>query len=177
MKSTIRCLVAFAIALTGAGCAQNAALEVELTLPPGPTDGTTMFAVVQARDAAEFVLEEEWRGGDLEPIALIPGEAIEDHVSILSTDASTDLLIKVRFCTSPDCIDIDDATSPDRWFEIEHPFYIGKRTYWTAEDAIPEIPTERDTAPLFVGRCEVEGCITGPIVDYCSLDGRHLCED
>jgi hypothetical protein len=162
------------IALGLAGCAQNAALEITLDLPPGPSDGTTVYVLTQPRSAAENPFTDEWRGDDLPAIELMPGMAIEDQISVLSTDDSTDLNLKVRFCANENCTAIEDDMAPERWYALEHPFYIGERTYWSV--SIPTIPTMRDTEPTPVEMCDIRGCVDGDLSSYCRVDGRHLCE-
>ncbi len=162
------------LVLGGAGCAQNASLEITLNLPQGPSDGSTVYVLTQPRAAAENPFADEWRGDDLPAVELDPMTDIQDHISVLSTDDTTDLNIKVRFCANPNCTDIADDMAPERWFQLEHPFYIGARTFWTAD--ITEIPTMRDSSPTIVGMCAIRGCVDGDSSSYCRTDGRHLCE-
>lgn len=171
---TLAALALAGFGLFASGCAQNAALELKILLPPAPTDGSQVFVLIQPRSAADNPFEDEWRGDDLEAIELVPGDTYPDHVSVMSTEDATDLNLKVRFCASPNCTDIEDDTAPELWYALGHPFYIGERTSWST--TISEIPTERDTAPEEVDRCQIEGCVDGPLSSYCRGDGRHLCE-
>ena len=168
------CVCVIAAAMLGAGCAQNAALEVRLDLPAGPTDGTTTYVLTQPRRAAENPFMDEWRGDDLTAIELSPGERLEDHISVLSDDDATDLHIKVRFCSSPSCTAIEDDMAPEHWYKLDHPFYIGARTFWSV--TIDSIPIDRDTTAAEVDRCQIRGCVDGDLSSYCRVDGRHLCE-
>ncbi len=82
--------------------------------------------------------------------------------------------MKVRFCVNPTCTDIADDMAPERWFALEHPFYLGERTSWTA--TISEVPSGRDTAPFIAPRCVIEGCADAELGSYCHPDDTHLCE-
>jgi hypothetical protein len=158
----------------GSGCAQNSALEVSIDLPPGPTDGTSTFVLIQPRSAAENPFMDEWRGDDLDAVELLPGERLVDEVSVLSTDDTINLHLKVRFCSSPSCTAIEDDMAPERWFKLTHPFYIGQTTSW--DTMIPVVPADRDTTETCIVKCQIQGCVDGVLSSYCRVDGRHLCE-
>jgi len=177
MKRYLGLLLSLGLGIASAGCAQNAAFELLLDLPPGPADGTPLFVLVQPRNAALNPFEDGWRGDDIESFELVPGERSEDHISVISGDETVDLNLKVRFCQSPSCSGFDDDRGPERWFQFEHPFYIGARTYWDPElPIIVDVPTERDTTPTVIDRCQIQGCVDGRLSMYCRTDGRHLCE-
>jgi len=172
--TALTALAALASGLFASGCAQNAALEIAIDLPAGPGDGSRVFVLVQPRKAADNPFEDEWRGDDLEAVELMDGESFTDNVSVMSTDDTTDLNLKVRFCASPNCTAIEDDTAPELWYALQHPFYIGERTSWDVE--ILAIPAERDTAPELIEKCDIKGCVDGPLSSYCRMDDRHLCE-
>jgi len=166
------------------GCGQNAVLELTIDLPPLETgewcddpDYVGMaprFAFVQPR-ASDNPFSDEWPPDDLPPIEL--GTArIEDHVSVVTDDTSLDVHLKIRFCHGEACGVFCDATSPEHWFVLEHPFYEGHRTSY--EIVINSIPTMRPAEPEVVERCRIRGCLTGtPLGSYCTMDGRHVCDD
>lgn len=172
--TALTALAALASAFLAAGCAQNAALEIAIELPAGPADGSRVFVLVQPRKAADNPFEDEWRGDDLAAVELLEGESFVDNISVMSTDDTTDLNLKVRFCASPNCTAIEDDTAPELWYALQHPFYIGERTSWGVE--IFEIPLARDTEPDVVEKCQIKGCVDGPLSSYCRMDERHLCE-
>jgi hypothetical protein len=128
------------LAALGSGCTLNAAFELEIGLPPGPSGGRTMWALLQPRNAAENPFLDVWRGDDLDPIELIPGTPQTDRISILSGREDVDLALKVRFCVSQTCTELDDDEAPERWIEFEHPFYIGARTSWKPPMDSPDLP-------------------------------------
>jgi len=172
--TSLTTLSALALGLFASGCAQNAALEIAIEMPFGPDDGSRVFVLVQPRKAADNPFADEWRGDDLDAVELIPGDTFVDNISVMSTDDTTDLNLKVRFCASPNCTAIEDDTAPELWFALQHPFYIGERTSWDVD--ILEIPEERDTAPEVIEKCQIKGCVDGPLSSYCRADLRHLCE-
>jgi len=189
-------------ALVLGGCAQNAILELQVQLPEAPPDDGVgpWYAQIQLRRAADHPFDIEWMGGDLEGVEL--GDTPRwDCVSVQSADPSMDLHVRVRFCRSPDCLNLPhDATPRERWYRLEHPFYIGRRTYWhTTIDSVPvcerdedcggvgvcndsvcgcevdsecdgEMVCEAGTCVEDVGRCSIEGCIEGPSTNFCSVD-------
>lgn len=165
--------LSFLAVLLLAGCGQNAILELTIDLPAAPAAGEEWFAAVQPR-TSENPFEEDWPPDDLPPITL-GSETMQDAVSVVTEDTSLDVHLKVRFCRSADCTALADATSPEVWYLLEHPFYEGKRTSVHIE--IAEVPMGRPTMPSVVDRCLITGCLTGTAAMYCTLDGRHVCED
>lgn len=165
--------LSFVAALLLAGCGQNAILELTLDLPPAPSSAEEWFATVQPR-TSENPFEEDWPPDELPPITLGPS-AMQDAVSVVTEDTSLDVHLKVRFCRSPDCTALADATSPEVWYLLQHPFYEGKRTSFHIE--IGEVPMGRPAAAVVVDRCRIGGCLTGTSTMFCTLDGRHVCED
>lgn len=158
--------------LCAAGCTQNAILEMAIDLP-SVDEGVVLHAQPQMRVASMNPHAEEWRGEDLEAIEL-GSERIVDEISLVAEEDEVDVAVKVRFCTTPSCTSLDDADAPERWYLLEHPFYLGRRTEWAVR--IEEVPAARDTSPLVVGRCDIRGCVEGDLSSYCRVDGRHLCE-
>ncbi len=171
--------LALALFAAAAGCADNAVLELMVELPASPGDDP-VYVQVQPRRASNNPFTDEWRGDDVEPIAL-GAEPFVDHISVVSEEAGVDLAVKVRFCASPTCTDLADVDAPERWYLVEHPFYVGERT--EADLVVSEVASAtcvEGTAgcPTVVDRCAVRGCTGGdPPSTYCRLDGRHLCED
>ena len=161
MRSS-RSLMLF-VALVAGGCAENAFLELQLELPPTPAgDEEPWFARIQVRDAANNPFELQWSGGD--PFGSVPlGPAARwECISVESRDEEIDVNVRVRFCRTPDCSDLGDPTDRERWFRIERPFYIGKRTFFRAR--IPRVPRCATDADCDVGVCDEEsgrcGCET-----------------
>lgn len=162
------------LGLLSVGCARNAVLEVDLDLPPGPTN---RYAVVQFESQdAEFT--SSWGRTDSWPGEQLTTERQSVVYSVMTESIDSEVRIKVNFCTSPDCSALDDA--PDRvpavWYELEHPFYLGQHTRWHVTiDAPPIDPPDEAT---MIDRCEISGCISAPdsTESYCRLDGTHFCE-
>jgi hypothetical protein len=169
-----------AIAALLTGCAQNAFFELQVELPANPA-GQTWFAQIQVRDTNQgFAIP--WMGGDLPTVPL--GDARQwDCLSVESLDAQVSLHVRVRFCRSEDCLDLEDGDPPERLYSFETPFYIGSRTYFRV--VVPRIPVCATDTDCDVGvcltdrcRCSIEGCIEGPVsATFCSTEtDEHFCE-
>ena len=178
------------LAFVHAGCTENAVLEIELQLPPNPGPGTR-FALTQMRRADMNPFDEQWAGQDL-PAVELGTEALVDEISVVSDEDDLDMHVRVRFCISRTCGDLMDANAPERWFFLEHPFYLGHRTEWREGDMaraddprIESIPDATDSCtadpmpgncPIMVGRCQIRGCVEGMIGNFCDMSDRHFCE-
>jgi hypothetical protein len=166
--------VVFAMVLVACADQQNAVLEVEITLPPQLASSDQVHVVTQFRRAAGYPFEAEWEPPDS------PGNALTDAqssiaFSVVTEDPNTDVNVRLRFCSRAQCEDLSDDNSPERWFVLEQPFYMGERTFWSAE--IATIPDRRPSSPERADRCSIRGCNEGgEVSSYCRLDGRHLCE-
>lgn len=141
-----------ALALLTSACAQNAILELQVELPPAPATGPR-FAQVQVRRAAGNGFDAVWMGSDPRTVEL--GDSAQwDCISVVTNDDTIDLNVRVRFCRESNCLGFGDDTAPERRYHLEHPFYIGRRTYWTTRiAAVPQCTTDAD--------CEVGRCIDG----------------
>lgn len=172
-----RCgLLGVALAVPAAGCARNAVLEVELTVPGQPATGPARYAVAQF-EAAPQPFEADWRGSNDHPGRPLDGGPQTLAYSVVSEDASTVVQMKVLFCTTPDCSALEDAPDrvPSLWYRLERSLYIGERTRWDVTvDAVPQDPA---SDVIEVDKCAVEGCIraTGE-TSFCRLSGEHYCE-
>ena len=135
------------LAMILAGCAENAVLELQVELPPAPqpATGEPWYAQVQVRrSTAGFVEDGFWSGTDPRTIQL--GESRQwDCISVESHDDTVSLNVRVNFCRSPDCGSDDRARVAERRYTLEHPFYIGRHTYWhTRIDRVPECGSDDD---------------------------------
>lgn len=156
-------LLAFGIATLSIGCAQNAILELQVDLPaaPTPSDGRPWFAQVQVRRASDNPFDTDWMGVDDQLFEL--GDTRQwGCISVVSSDQELDLHIRVRFCRGDNCLDLLDASPPERWYSLEHPFYIGRHTYYRITDIaeVPECTTDGDCGGI--GACVdgLCGCVT-----------------
>lgn len=157
-----------------AGCAETGVLELQLMLPPKPAGDTEpLFALVQVRRSAAHPFEVDWVGQDLTAVEL-GSTPILQQTSVIGRDPALDLHIKVRFCRAPSCDALVDASAPEVWLALEHPFYVGRRTAWAT--CIDAVPSARPLQPLTIDRCEIRGCTAGSSSTYCSSDGQHFCE-
>lgn len=146
------CWPAALVPLLAAACAQNAFLELSLHLPSRPS-GQEWFAQVLAADESSYPFDVETWG--ITPLPAVPlgTEPQWSCMSIQTHDATMNLNVAVRFCRSSDCA--DDA-APERLYRLEHPFYIGSRTYYEID--IPSLPP---TTCASAEDCELGVCIAG----------------
>ena len=162
-------------ALLTLGCAENAFLELQLRLPPAPA-GESWFAYTQARSAADFTFAGLWGGGRDPAVVPLTDEQAWTCTSVEATDESVDLNVRVRFCRSENCLDLmlGDGFAPEALYAIEHPFYIGRRTYARFEvDRIPNCSTSSDCA---VGICTDEGRCGCETDADCTTLPNHVCD-
>jgi hypothetical protein len=171
------------IAILLSGCAQNGILELLIDLPPAPADTgpDPWFATVQVRreSASSFMMP--WDGEDPVAVELGP-EPVRDCISVVADEDDFNLEIRVRFCRDQNCLSFADGTPPERLYRLEHPIYIGRRTYW--REQILSVPNCMEDEDCEVGRC-IEGrcgCVT--TADCCGEDGClcprppcYSCED
>lgn len=165
------------LALALSACARNAALEVEIEVPPADAAAPSRYAVVQFETAAQS-FESDWRGANEYPGALLGTDPQTLRYTVLSESPETVVQVKVLFCTTADCTGADD--SPDRtpalWYRLERSLYVGERTRWRVR--IASVPSDPPTTPIDVDKCEIEGCIRagGSETSFCRLSGEHYCE-
>ncbi len=161
-------------ALALGGCANNAVLEVHLSLPAQPDAGfvdagtgvdggaAPTYAFVQIRAADGHPFDVEWTGDDYAGTKLtdqMPGSV---DYSAISTDGTIDARMKVRFCRTPSCSALADSNSQEDWYELQHPFYIGQRTSWDGGAPYPPPLDEAGTPEVdMVDKCQIRAASSG----------------
>lgn len=178
-------LAVLLLALPLVGCAENAFHELQIRLPAAPAEfpmtppGQTpqgWFAQVQVT-SSDIPLEIAVMGNPLEGETIELGpQPIWDCISVESADESVDLNVRVRFCLTDNCLGLAEAgTRRERWYTIEHPFYIGQRTYHQIEiDQVPECEVNEDCAGW--GVCGGDGQCTCTEDSHCPNADRCLVE-
>ncbi len=152
------------------GCARNAALDVQLELPPG----TGIARVEFERFGASF--NAPWTQSH--DVALMPGSQQPTLFTILTDDPGPTVLVNVRFCQSTAACD-RTPDGPSVRYELQSPFYLGHRTTWNYR--LLCTPAAEATTTTTIDRCEIGGCVTvAPGTDmpvsFCRADGTHFCE-
>ncbi len=159
------------LALGGAGCAQNAILELTVQIR---SDGNGLYAFTQVRPATRFPFEAEWRSSDDPDGVALASTEVEDRLSVEVEEPPGQVNVRIRFCSDPRCASADDVMAPEHRTTLESAFYLGEYTYYTL--VVPRIP-DGESEIQRVGKCEIIGCTAGdPTSDYCRADGRHFCE-
>lgn len=176
-----RRLIPLMALVLASGCARNAVLEVELTLPPRPESEPPLFAVVQFEtddpETGREAFERVWASGDAYPGVRLATETQLASYSVVSENSGRVLLVKVLFCSTDRCSAIEDDPDvvPAVWYRLERPFYVGQRTWW--RHVIDTIPLERPSEPIPIDKCQIEGCIRAVTeTTYCRHTGQHYCE-
>ena len=158
-------------ALLAWGCAENAILELEVTVPTaaaaGYPDATQVILGFQSSTATDpsalSARPAEQRTIDL-PTADAAIQPIAVEASGLELEQA--LFVSVRYCAVP-CGEV-----PPLWIRYERAFYLGEYT----EHRVA-LPVAGDDV-LDVGTCEVRGCFPGtPTTTGFCYDGteRHFC--
>lgn len=165
-------ILVLATLLLATGCARNAMLELDVVVPP-QTVADRPFAYIEvSSDISSF---------DESPFS-IQGTANLDVMdggtapfAVLTGDESTEVRVRVRYCRSASCSDIDDVrafeegTEPGLFYSFERAFYIGAVTSYTLE--VGPLSAEQPLAMTSVSticRCQVAGCATTlPGGSYC----------
>lgn len=150
------------------GCAQNAILEIEMTLPPADQVGGMTRAVIgfQLSGAATPATVTP----DQQEFLLPPAGDSVQRLSIVASggDVELPLWLSVRYCDT----ECGFGEAP-RLIRYERAFYVGE---FTQHELTLPLPTDEDVA---VGTCEVFGCLgdTMPTSGACVYgEGRHACE-
>ena len=180
------------LGIAGSACAENAALEITLDLPPSRVEmlrsgamGERRFAQVQVQrpqtDSPELDFSPIWTDPSDEQSIPLAGGTMRtvEEISVLTEHTGTNLYLKVRFCVDPSCGALDDDGPPEAWFALEHPFYTGERTRWTTllsdgATRIPSIPEPPVAGTCAIDcadfDCEPSGCGIS-FVDKCEIAG------
>ena len=161
-------------ALLAGGCAQNAILELQIELPPAPAGSSARFAYVQvASPNSGFDFGVDW--GDEGFTVPLTDTSQWTCVSVVGASPEVDVNARVRFCQEERCLDVADGNAPESRIFVR--CTSGRcgcsgDADCTAEDAVCRAGGCVDR----VGRCDVEGCITGATDNFCADDGSHFCE-
>jgi len=166
--------IAILLGLFALGCVENAILELQIQLPAAPeADPLPWFVQLQIRDASGHPFDIPWMGDDGSAVELEAAPRWE-CISVTSNDDTLDLHVRVRFCRSDNCLDLADGSPPERLYSLEHPFYIGRRTYYQITvPGIPDCMTSADCMADAEGVCIEGNCNCNTDAD---CDTGHRCE-
>ena len=164
MRTRLAALITLSMLL--AGCARNGILELTFELPASPRLSATELRVLSG-EQTDFD-SPRWSGAEPQPLdydrtvrvdVVAEGEALEEP-----------LALRLRLCDGS-CT----QTSPEVRVGIERAFYAGARTWVSI--AVPVISAD-SFEPMFVGRCEVGGCLEGDTRSFCRQEPSmpHYCD-
>jgi hypothetical protein len=174
------------ILLVAGGCANNAIFTLHLDLPPAPPGPPVPRPqlVVEGRAATGLVMADwtadwqQWQAGGIPLNATVRTTASVDFVASGAT-VTEPLWVKIRFCVSEVCTDVDDGVAPEVRVAFERVFFQGRYTEYTLPIAFGLMDGDvLDTSMTPVPKCMVAApdCIDGmPATDWC-IDGQHWCE-
>lgn len=173
-SSLLLACLALALSLSLSGCARNAILEVELTLPVAPDPASSLYAVIMVVDD-----EHDFDSVNIEPQhsgTLLTGDPQTIAFSVMTERADGAMRMVVYFCPNTVCAGGDVPRLPQVRYRFERATYIGRRTRFRAViDAVPEAAS---TYPEnCVDRCSIEGCIEGSGTFCRTDDGTHYCQE
>jgi hypothetical protein len=168
----MRPLLVLVLVLVGVGCGEpaiTASLELRVDLPMAT--GTAAHALVQVRRELGAPFDAGFEEETLGSVPLV-GSRIEDSISVLTSDATADLKVRVRFCAMAGCA--GEADPPAQRFILRGPFHDGERTLYRMFTGDPAVNVPD---PVVVDRCQIRGCVESDLSSYCDLaTGMHFCE-
>jgi len=198
--------LALVSALLAGGCAQNAILELQIELPPAPAGSSARFAYVQvASPNSGFDFGVDWGDeGFTVPltdssqwtcvsvVGASPEVDVNARVRFCQEERCLDVadgnapesrifvqdplyigrrtFVRRRILRVPECVEDADCGGFGRCTSGR--CGCSGDADCTAEDAVCLAGGCVDR----VGRCDVEGCITGATDNFCADDGSHFCE-
>lgn len=158
---------ALLIAVLLVGCAENAVLQVDLTIQTLEGASSSAFVLVDAQSREEFNpdREDEGRRVELQPDAT---RSVAFAVDASGEQIEQPLFLRVRVCD-------EDCASPvsTHVLAIDRAFYLGEQTSITQALTAADVFTD---TPIPVTVCEVAGCDSGGD-NFCFMGTeRHFCE-
>lgn len=160
-----------ALALVVGGCADNAILELELTLPSVTVACGAGSAAVEARIPREggCFFDQEWLDGDRAVLPIDTSESTHE-ISVVATgeDVTRTLCVRVRGCRADECPPPEITVGARADIEIERAFYLGRYT----ELALGPIDLCASSTTI-VPPCEVRCEAPAP---SCDPSAPHPCE-
>jgi hypothetical protein len=173
-----------AVVLAGAGCAENAILELELDLPAASSVAPDVeWVVVQARSGTPD-FSADWAGGGTVPGIPLISTSQTVIVGIEADDGdeiTAPLGVRIRYCRDEACGDPRDGNAQETRVTIERAFYEGEYTEIQRDQLM--LPALMDCgagcAPVTledIDKCDVGGCRLGDTRNYCDMDDLHFCE-
>lgn len=181
--------LALALALFSLGCARNAILELDVTIPAQTVVDGRRYARIEVSDGVTSFDEDSFGSGEtVELSAATPGTA---RFAVMGSDPSTEVRVRVRYCVRPACDDpnedvrpFQEGMRPGYRYVFERAFYVGHVTsYEIRVDPLSAGTESAASEPIC--RCAVAGCVAGAATSYCRASAdpcndepgnTHFCE-
>jgi hypothetical protein len=186
----MRALCAALVLLT-LGCARNAILELDVTIPAQAVVDGRGYALVEVADGVSDFDDDAFALQGEESIEVSGTEARTARFAVMGTSPSTEVRVRVRYCVTPRCDDLDmdvrpfmDGLRPGHRYVFERAFYVGHVTSYEV-DVDPLSAGTESAAPRTICRCAVAGCVGRTTTSYCRLSAdpcnddpanTHFCE-
>ena len=185
----MRVLVAVLV-LSTLGCARNAILELDVTIPAQAIVDGRRYALVEVADGVSAFDDDAFLQGE-ESIEVSTTETRTARFAVMGTSAATEVRVRVRYCVAPRCDDIEmdvrpfmEGVRPGYRYVFERAFYVGRVTSYEI-DVDPLSAGTESAVPETICRCAVAGCVGRTTTSYCRLSAdpcnddpanTHFCE-
>jgi hypothetical protein len=173
----MRALLLALVAVSGAACTENAALDLDVELPASTMVGSTPISAVTVQFAADTTdFMSSWEG-DIPQTTVDLGATRQTlRLSVLARpeQLTRPLAVRVLYCESRAACEAAPADPrTEQHFVIQRAFYRGVVTRYRLDATSP--PPTPPTSPMEIDRCEIAGCREGEMATWCTV-GVHLCE-
>lgn len=140
-----------------ASCARNAIFDLDVVIPSQAATAEHAFALIEVADGVSDFDQDPFAITEVQSVAL--GDATTVPFSVVTSDASLEVRVRVRYCSTADCTgtDNDIMVHPGHRYSIPRAFYIGHVTTHTIR--VPPATAAESTMVNVVPRCLVGGCI------------------
>lgn len=174
-----RALLLSLLAMLGAACTENAALDLDVELPTaGTMVGSTPIGAVTVQFAADTTdFMSSWEG-DIPQATVDLGATRQTlRLSILAQpeQITRPLAVRILYCeTRAACEAAPADPRTEQHVVIPRAFYQGVVTRYRLDATSP--PPSPPTLPVEIDRCDIAGCRDGEMATWCTSSGTHLCE-
>lgn len=174
-SATTRVLLLLVVSSLCIGCAKNASLDGEVTVPARPAEFDQLFMSIAVRRDDSF--SQDWDGTDLPQVVELGDAPQQYNFSLVTESFAENAYVKIRFCREENCQALNCTPEvcgvrrradpqAEIWVELETPFYLAELTTWSFE--IPRIPLcEDETCTMATDPADE---MDGPILRGCDLE-------
>lgn len=147
-------------------CARNAIFDLDVVIPSqSAPSGMNVYAYIEIADGVSDFDQDPFAIAGVESVLV--GEATTVPFSIVTSDPTLEVRVRVRYCYQSDLTMVSDCSGggdandltlhPGHRYSIPRAFYIGHVTTHTIR--VPPATAAESTTVTVVPRCLVGGCI------------------